>query len=159
MAVSRSRVPSSPPSRNRRVWADASFDEKSVWIQLASVVVGLGAYFVVAGRMLFDGIDVLAAYMPLFAVAVVLIVAVNVAGHTVAAIASRPEGRDERDRLITWRAESNSSWILGVGAIVAIIGLIAPIGEVWVAHLLLLSLFAAEVAKDVNQLVYYRRGV
>jgi uncharacterized membrane protein HdeD (DUF308 family) len=159
MAVSRSRVPSSPPSRNRWAWADASFDEKSVWIQLASVVVGLGAYFVVAGRMLFDGIEVLAAYMPLFALAVVLIVAVNVAGHIVAAIASRPEGRDERDRLITWRAESNSSWILGVGVIVAIIGLVVPVGEVWVAHLLLLALVAAEVAKDVNQLVYYRRGV
>jgi hypothetical protein len=111
-----------------------------------------------AGGMLYDGIDLLVAYMPLFAVAVVFIVAVNVAGHIAAAIASRSEGRDERDRLITWRAESNSAWILGVGVIVAIIGLIVLIGEVWIAHLLL-SLFAAEVVKDVNQLVYYRLGV
>jgi hypothetical protein len=86
-------------------------------------------------------------------------VGVNVAGHIVAAIASRPEGRDERDQAIMWRAVSNSSWILGGGVIVAIVGLIAPIGEVWVAHLLLLSLFAAEAVKDISQLVYYRLGV
>lgn len=159
MAVSQSKVPSNRPSHSRWFWADASFAEKSVWIQLTSVAVGLGVYFIAAGRMLFAGLDVLSAYMPLFAVAVALIVAVNVAGHVVAATVSRPEGRDERDRLIRWRAESNSSWMLGVGVIAAIVCLIAPIGEVWIAHLLLLSLFAAEVVKDVNQLVYYRRGV
>jgi hypothetical protein len=158
MAISQSKMPSSRRSQNRWFWTDASFEERSIWIQLTSVAVGLGAYVIAAGRMLYDGIDLLAAYMPLFAIAVVFIVAVNVAGHIAAAIASRPEGRDERDRLITWRAESNSSWILGVGVIVAIIGLIAPIGEVWIAHLLLLSLFVAEVVKDLNQLVYYRRG-
>jgi hypothetical protein len=37
--------------------------------------------------------------------------------------------------------------------------MIAAVGEVWVAHLLLLSLFLAEVAKDITQIVYYRRGV
>jgi hypothetical protein len=33
------------------------------------------------------------------------------------------------------------------------------VGEVWVAHLLLLSLFLAEITKDIAQLVYYRRGM
>lgn len=138
---------------------NASFEEKSVWVQLISLVIGLGLYFAIAGSMLYDGVNVLLAYMPLFAVAVVFIVAVNVAGHVALAVLGRPDGPDERDRLIGWRAESNSSWILGVGVLAAIACMIVSIGEVWVAHLLLLSLFIAEVAKDVMQLVYYRRGV
>jgi hypothetical protein len=96
--------------------------------------------------------------MPLFAVAAVFIVAVNVAGHVAVAIASRRDGPDQRDRLIGWRAESFSSWILGAGVLVAIGGLVVSVGAVWVAHLLLLSLFLAEITKDVAQLVYYRQG-
>jgi len=159
MAISKSKAPRRRPSHQSMVPMNASFEEKSVWIQLVSLVFGLGLYFAVAGSMLLGGVAVLAAYMPLFAVAVAFIVAVNVTGHIAVAIASRPDGPDERDRLIGWRAESNSSWILGVGVIVAIGCMTLSVGEVWVAHLLLLSLFIAEVAKDVAQIVYYRRGM
>lgn len=138
---------------------DTSFEEKSVRIQLLSLVVGLGGYLVVAGLMLSNGISALPAFVPVFAVAVVLIVAINVAGHVVAAIAGRADEADERDRLVGWRAESRSSWILGVGVIAAIIALIGSVGGVWVAHLLLISLFASEVVKEVLQIVYYRRGI
>ena len=138
---------------------DTSFEEKSVWIQLISLVVGLGGYLVVAGLMLSNGVSALPSFVPVFAVAIVLIVAVNVAGHVVALIPSRPDEADERDRLIGWRAESRSSWILAVGVIGAIIALIVSVGGVWVAHLLLISLFGSEVAKDVLQIVYYRRGI
>ena len=138
---------------------DTSFEEKSVWIQLSSLVVGLGGYLVVAGLMLSDGVSALPAFVPVFAVAVVLIVAINVAGHVVAAIASGGDGADERDRLIGWRAESRSSWILGVGVIGAIIALILSVDGVWVAHLLLISLFSSEVAKEVLQIVSCRRGI
>lgn len=138
---------------------NASFEEKSVWIQLISMVVGLGFYFVVAGRMLLGGIDVLPAFMPMFFFAVMLIVIVNVAGHIVVAVLSRPDGRDERDRLIGWRSESQSAWILAVGVIAAISGLIFSIPNVWIAHLLLLFLFISEVVKEVSQLYFYSRGV
>ena len=158
MATTRRQFPPSRPSKTRFPM-NASFEEKSVWIQLISLVTGLGLYFAVAVSMLYNGATVLIAFMPLFAFAVVFIVAVNVAGHAVLAIASRPDGPDERDRLIAWRAESNSSWILGAGVIAAIGCIILSIGDVWVAHLLLLSLFIAEVVRNVNQLVYYRRGL
>ena len=138
---------------------DTSFEEKSVWIQLVGLVVGLGGYLVVAGLMLSNGVSALPPFVPVFAVAIVLIVAVNIAGHVVAAITSRSDEADERDRLIGWRAESGSSWILGVGVIGAIMALILSVGGVWVAHLLLISLFGSEVAKDVLQIVYYRRGI
>ena len=138
---------------------DTSFEEKSVWVQLLSLVVGLGGYLVVAGLMLSNGISALPAFVPVFAVAIVLIVAINIAGHVVAAVAGRADEPDERDRLIGWRAESRSSWILGVGVIAAIIALIGSVGGVWIAHLLLISLFASEAVKEVLQIVYYRRGI
>ena len=138
---------------------DASFEEKSVWIQLISVVLGLGAYFVVAGIMVANGITVLPAFVPLFIAAIVLQVLILVIGHVAVAIVSRTDGRDERDRLIEWRAESNSSWILGAGVVMAICGLIVSVDAVWIAHFLLVSLLIAEVAKLGSQLVYYRRGV
>lgn len=137
----------------------ASFEEKSVWVQLFATVLALGAYFVVAGRMFWAGVTALPAYVPLFAVAVVLMVVLLVVGIVVAAISGRPEGRDERDRLIGWRAESNSGWLLAVGVLGAITAMIFSIEIVWIAHLLLLSLLGSEVLGQVLRLVYYRRGM
>lgn len=142
----------------------ASFEEKSVWIQLVSTVLGLGAYFVVAGLLLSKGVTALPAYVPLFFVAVVLMVIVLAAGHAATAIANRREAerggrRDERDRLIGWRAESNSGWLLAVGVVAAVAGMLFSVENIWIAHLLLLSLFLSEVLGFVLRIVYYRRGV
>jgi hypothetical protein len=137
----------------------ASFEERSVWIQLSSLVLILGGYFLVAGRMLAAGVGVLPPYAAVFGVAVALMVVVMVVAHAGVAIASRPEGRDERDRVIEWRAESNSGWLVGAGVILGIGAMIASVPNVWTAHLLLLSLFLSEVLKCVLQLVYYRRGM
>lgn len=138
---------------------NASFEEKSVWIQLAGLTAVLGSYFAVAALMLSQGVTALVAYVPLFGAAVVLLVVVLAVGHIVVAIASRPEGRDERDRLIEWRAESRSSWILGAGVIAAITAMIVGVENVWVAHLLLLSMLLSELAGLVHRLVDYRRGL
>ncbi len=100
----------------------------------------------------------LPAYAPVFAVSVVLMVIVLVVGHVAVAIASGPEERDERDRLISWRAESYSGWLAATGILAGITAMILSVPNVWVAHLLLLSLFLSEVLKLVLQLVYYRRG-
>lgn len=137
----------------------ASFEEKSVWIVLCSLVAVFSLYFFVAMRMLLAGVTIVVPYIPVLAVAVVLLVALLVVGHVVVAIASRPDGRDERDRLIEWRAENNSSWVLGAGVIAAIFGLATPIGAAWIANGLLMALFLAEVAKRVLQVYYYRRGM
>lgn len=136
-----------------------SFEEKSVLIQLVSVALALGAYFVVAASMHASGVNALIPYMPLLVLAIVAIVIINVAGHIVAAITGRPEKRDERDRLITWRAESNSGWILGVGVTAALSAMLFEMGDVIVAHVLLVSLFISEIVGFTLQLIYYRRGV
>jgi hypothetical protein len=136
----------------------ASFEERSVWIQLAGLVLVLGGYFVAAARMLSAGVDGLVPYVPVFGLSVALMVAVLVAGHVAAALASRPEGRDERDRLIEWRAESRAGWVVAAGVLGAITAMVLAVPNVWVAHLLLFSLFLSEVLKLALQLVDYRRG-
>ena len=137
----------------------ASFEEKSVWIQFVSLMAILGSYFAIAAVMLANGTTAIAPYVLLFILAIVLIAVVNAAGHIIAVIVRRPEPRDERDRLIAWRAESNSGWVLAVGVCVAIGCLVISVGSVWIAHTLLLSLFVSQVVKYAFQLVYYRRGV
>lgn len=136
-----------------------SFAEKSVWVQLFGTLLGLGAYFVVAGMMYASGVRALPAYVPLFTVSVVAMVILLVVGHVIAALVGRPEESDERDRLITWRAENNSAWLLAVGVLSAVTCMIFSIQPVWVAHLLLLSLFVSTVVSYVLRLVYYRRGM
>ena len=138
---------------------NASFEEKSVWITLASLLTVFGYYFVVAGGLLAEGVTELAPYLPLLVVTVVLLVVVLVAAHTIVAIASRPDGRDERDRIISWRAEHNSSWLLATGVLGAIFGLALSIEAVWIANGLMFALFLSEVLGHSLQLFYYRRGL
>ncbi|MCY4095123.1 MAG: hypothetical protein OXG05_08360 [Gammaproteobacteria bacterium] len=138
---------------------DTSFEEKSVWIQLVSLVIGLGGYLVFAGILVSNGIDALTAFVPFLVAAIVVIVAINIAGHMVVAIKNRTDEADERDQLIGCLAESRAAWILGVGVIGAIIALILPVNDLWVVHLLLVSLFASEIVKLVLQVVYYRSGI
>lgn len=137
----------------------ASFEERSVWIQLWGMVVGLGAYFILAGRMLAGGVREMSAFAALFLVSTGLMVVLLIVGHVVAALASRPEGRDERDRLISWRAEHNSSWVVATGVCGAVTCMVFRVENVWAANLLLLSLALSEVLGYVLRLVYYRRGV
>jgi len=137
---------------------NASFEEKSVWVQLAGMAIGLGTYFVIAGRMLASGVTALSAYVPLFIGAVVGMIVLLVAGHMAAALTGRVERRDERDRRISWRAESNSAWVLAVGVLAAITAMVASLEQVWVAHMLLASLFATEALGFILRIVYYRRG-
>jgi energy-converting hydrogenase Eha subunit A len=138
---------------------NASFEEKSVWIQLGAMILTLGTYFIVAGRMLASGVTSLVPYVPLFIGAVVLMVMVLIVGHIVAAVVQRPDDGDERDRLISWRAESNSSWVVALGVLAAITGLVLSVENVWIAHLLLLSLVLSELTRYLLQLIYYRRGM
>lgn len=164
-----------------------SFEERSAWIQLISQLVGMGAYTAVAGPILAEGVRAVEeearaqaltaltgaselsaavegaqvappSFFPVL-LAVALIIVINVVGHAVAAIASRPEGRDERDRVIGWRAAHGSEWVLGLGTVVGITALMFELEGVWIAHLLLLFLFLSEVLCCVLKLAFYRRGM
>ena len=148
-------TPSLPPER-----PGASFEEKSVWITLICLLVLFTGYFAVAAQMLGAGVTASAVpYVPLFTLVVILLVVLLTVGHAIAAITSRPEGRDERDQVISWKAENHSSWLLGVGVLAAAFALATPIGPAWIANGLLMALFLAELLKHSLQLLYYRRGI
>lgn len=138
---------------------DASFEEKSVWIQLTSLVLALAGYGYVAWQLLAQGIETMPAYAAVLGAAVVAVVIINVVGHVVAALTGGTDQPDERDRIIEWRAESRSGWLLAAGVVLSIGGLAVGIRPVWIANALLLSLFLAEMLRLVLQLVDYRRGL
>ena len=136
-----------------------SFEEKSVWVQLGAMVIGLGAYFAVAGTLLANGVREMPAFTAVFMVAVVLMVMLLIAGHVIAALTGRPESADERDRLIACRAEHRSSWIVAVGGLAAVTCMTFSIDNVWTANLLLMSLALSELLGFILRIIYYRRGV
>lgn len=135
-----------------------SFEERSAWVQLVALGLGLGGYFATAGRLLASGVMEMPPYIAVFAVSVVLLIMVMIAGHVLAAMLGTPEDADERDRLIGWKAEARSSWVLGAGVFCAITALAFDVEAVWVANGLLLSMFASEMLKLALQVVSYRRG-
>lgn len=137
----------------------ASFGERSVWIQLISLLLVLAGYTFVAWQMYAAGVTALPPYAAVFTVAVVLMVAVLIAGLIAAALTTRRDDADERDRVIGWRAESHSGWVLAAGVVLGLAGMVMSVSNLWIAHLLLLSLFLSEILKLVLQLVFYRRGV
>jgi len=136
----------------------ASFEEKGVWIQLMGMTFGLGAYFVVAGRMLAAGETTMSAFATLFIVSIVVMVIFLIVGYSFAAMTGSVETPDERDRLIKWRASYHSSRIMAVGILAAIACLAFGVANVWTANLLLLSLALSEVINLILQLMHYHRG-
>ena len=138
---------------------DTTYEERSVGVQLVSLVGVLGGYFVVAGLMMARGELSLAAYLPLFISVVVLMVVVLALGHILALFFGKPEKHDERDRLVNWRADSNAQHVLAGGVLIAIGGMVYGIDSVLTAHFLLFSLLMHEIVKLSMQLFYYRRGV
>ena len=136
-----------------------SYEERSVWVQLVSLCAVFAGYMSVSIAMMSRGVLHLAPYVAVFMTSVGLLIALMIAGHLAAILLGKPERADERDRQIGWRAESNSSWLLGAGVFCAISAMCLGIETVWVAHLLLASLFASEILKLALQIVYYRRGI
>ncbi len=138
---------------------DASFEEKSAWIQFISLMLALAGYGYVAGHLLAEGVMAMPAYAAVLGVSVVLVVIVNVVGHVAVALLGGTQERDERDRLIEWRAGSRSGWLLGTGVVLSIGGLAAGFESVCTGNALLLSLFLSELLRLALQLVDYRRGL
>ena len=108
---------------------------------------------------MWNGVRALPAYAGPFMVATVLMVVLMVAGFIVTALSGRREDRDERDRLIAWRSEYHSSWLLAVGVLAGVTAMVFSVDNVWVAHLLFASLVISEVLALVLRLRDYRRGL
>jgi hypothetical protein len=143
-----------------------SFQEKSLWLMLASLVIAFGFYFV----SVLGAHAALAAQSPdlardlappdvgLFVAAVILLVVLSVAGHVVIALVDRNPQTDERDRLIGLKGTSYASYVLATGVFLALTAAAFTRGNFVFTHVLLAFWVLAQLVAIGSQLVMYRRG-
>jgi len=138
-----------------------SFREKSLWLLLLSLLAAFGAYF--AAVLPAPGPDVAADHVATFAGMLVLLVAVQVAGQAVLAIANRrelarPVQSDERDALISLKSTRLAAYVLATGVFCSLcLALVKP-GNFAFMHALLAFWVLAQATEIASQLVLYRRG-
>ena len=136
-----------------------SFREKSAWITLVTVAVCFGAYFgsIATGNVSPRGFGA----VHLLLICVAALVVLQIGGHVVAAGLAPKDARaprDERERLIAWRAQSLGYHVLMVGVLT--LGAAGHFGHP-VPDLLnfaLLDVVVAALVVAVAQIVMYRRG-
>lgn len=136
-----------------------SFRETSAWITLVTVAACFGIYFgsIATGSVSPRGFGA----VHLLLLCVTALVVLQIAAHLVA-VALAPKDarapRDERERLIAWRAQSLGYYVLMVG----VLGLGAaghfghPVPDL--LNFALLDVVIAALVVAVAQIVMYRRG-
>lgn len=136
-----------------------SFREISAWISLVTVAVCFGVYFgsIASGAVSPRGFDTL----HLFLLCVAALVVLQIGSHAAAARLAPKEARaprDERERLIAWRAQSLGYYVLMVGVLA--LGAPAHFGHppVDLLNFALLDVVVAVMTVAVAQIVLYRRG-
>jgi len=138
-----------------------SFREKSAWISLLAYLGIYGFYFANVGSALMSGDPNGPQFLGFFGQSVVLFVLVIIVGTVIVAVlapkdASAPE--DEREKLITLKANSASGYVLATGVVLTIGVIFYGAKDFLVINLMFLSLVLSEVYKNLNQIVLYRRG-
>ena len=136
-----------------------SFRETSAWITLVTVAVTFGVYFgaIATGSVSARGLDTL----HLLLLCVGALVVLQITSHAVAAALTPRDARaqrDERERLIAWRAQSLGYYVLMVGVLA--LGAPAHFGHppADLLNFALLVVVAAALAVAVAQIVQFRRG-
>jgi hypothetical protein len=138
-----------------------SFQEKSAIAIIGSLVIVYGAYFALVARISLASTEAAGiAYKPLLILATVPLAALAAVSHIVLAIRSPKEANsyDERDRLITLRAERLGGYVLAVGVCAGVVLAMLELRQFYIAHALLLAWVLAELADNVAKVVLYRRG-
>ncbi len=139
-----------------------SFRNKSALVTIVALLVASIVYVVslltaAAGAPIVD-----VTYQPYLIGFVIVLVIVSVVGQIAVAVRSPKEAtapRDERERLITWRAGSVSAYVLEVGAFLAIALAMAQVDWFWIANTVLALWVLAEIVDGAVQLTLSRRGV
>ena len=139
-----------------------SFRDKSALVTIVALLIASVVYVVslvsaAGGKPLVD-----VAYQPYLIGFVIVLVIVSVVGQIAVAVMAPKEAtapRDERERLITWRAGSVSAYVLEVGAFLAIALAMAQVDWFWIANTVLALWVLAEIVDGGVQLSLSRRGV
>jgi hypothetical protein len=121
-----------------------------------SLAAGFGFYFVTV--LPTDAANVMPHQVALFAVAVVMLVILQIAGHIVIAVMDRRTETDERDRLIGLKGTRNAGYVLATGVFFALCAAIVTEGNFVFTHLLLAFWVLAQLVEIGSQLFLYKRG-
>jgi hypothetical protein len=135
---------------------DLSFQEKSLWLTLASLIVAFGFYF--GSAIPGASVDVMPAQVGMFVLAVALLVITQVVGHIVIAVVDRRPETDERDRLIGLKGTRNGAYVMATGVFLALCTTLLTDGNFVFTHVLLGSWVVAQLVETASQLLLYRRG-
>lgn len=141
---------------------NVSFEEKSTWASLVIITFVFAGYFSQVYEGLMSGTLDKASVLGLFIGAVVSIIVLEIILHIVIAILNTKDAdqpSDERDRLFSMKAGNISGWVLGIAVLmISAQTFIQDLDSLWVANLLLFSVFVSQVVSYALQIFYYRRG-
>lgn len=139
-----------------------TFLEKSAWVMIAALVIS-GSMYLKAVLAMSEAIGAVAPpNIGLIAFATIVIIAIAIFGHVVAALgnpsdASAPE--DERDRVVAWRAGNISGYVLSI-SVMGGISAYALLGSGnLLFHIIVGGLVIAQIAEYALTILFYRRGV
>ena len=134
-----------------------TFKEKSAWIQLVTLFLVFGSYFLSIDYTIPGSIPTnLAAHLIWL---IVVLVVLNILGHILAAAFNKPENEDERDKLIELKATRIRAFIQAAGIVMAIIASLNLQNLFITINVLILFLVISEVIDKAVQLFYYRKGM
>ena len=131
-----------------------AFREKLAWVTLCAVIVVYGGY----ALSLVEGGNIVIGSNRELLLAMIAFGVVVAAGSAVAALSSSKADRsttDERDKLITLRAERSQGAIITTGAVLAFLYSLVE-GDRMTAHFLFFFLVLGEIAKSALQIKLYR---
>ena len=138
-----------------------SFQEKSTWVILTTMIVVYTWYFLTVlaevGTTEVADID----YQGRMLVTVLGVVVLVVIGSIVIAIASGrdADSSDERDKAINRYGEYVGGFVLTTGALGGLALAMVEAHQFWIANTILIGLVLSEITANVTKIVLYRRGV
>lgn len=139
-----------------------SFQEKSAWVMCLALLIS-GSFYAWSVLALANVLqDIPPPNVGGLAIGVVIIVAIAIFGHAIAAIgnpmdANAPE--DERDRLVVWRAGNLSGALLGVICMLGLFAFVIMDSGNLLFHIIVAGMVVSQIAEYALTIWYYRRGV
>jgi hypothetical protein len=143
-------------SYSGRNYMKLSFKEKSLWLVLASLVLAFGYYFATA--LPGHGPSVVSGDVYRFAVAVIVVVVLQITGHILITIADRHTNTDERDQIIGLKGTRNGNFILAIGVFLSLSTALLVEGNFAFTHVLLGFWILSHIVEIISQLIHYHRG-
>ena len=143
---------------------DMSFEEKSAWGSLLALAVASWMFFPMAIRHIAAGGEPVDLIFRLFFIIGVIIV-IEIVYHSVAAVSAKDRETDERDLMISLKADRVSGYVLGFGVVwiagVAFIENAVPWApaapsSTMMSIYLFLALTVSEASKCLLQIWFYR---